>query len=271
MSHDFWLLLATLLYLGAAIVLYRSARRPEGKARSLSPVLGSAGLLCHGVAQYGHWFGSTAPDVSLVVVLSLCALVIVLTLLATVPSRSSLYDAGLVALPMAAAITLIEFFCPAQGPLLEPVGTGTAVHIISSVGAFSVLSIAGVYALFVAIIDHFLRHHHLNPLVRALPALDVLESLLIGLIAVGFALLTLSIGSGLLFVNDLFAQHLAHKTVLSILAWLLFGILLWGRWRFGWRGRTAVRLTLAGFVLLLLSYFGSKLVLETILGRNWQA
>ena len=137
--------------------------------------------------------------------------------------------------------------------------------------AFGLLSIAAVYALFAAIIDHFLRHHHLNPFVRALPALEVLEGLLFRLIGTGFIVLTVSLASGIMFINDIFAQHLVHKTILSITAWLVFGLLLWGRWKFGWRGRVAVRMTLAGIVLLLLSYFGSKLVLEVFLGRSWQS
>jgi ABC-type uncharacterized transport system permease subunit len=137
--------------------------------------------------------------------------------------------------------------------------------------SFGLLSIAGVYALFVFIIDHFLRRHHLSPLVRSLPPLEVLEDLLFKQIAAGFTLLTVSLGSGMMFINDIFAQHLVHKTLLSFLAWLVFGILLWGRWRYGWRGSLAVRLTLAGTLLLLVGYFGSKLVLENILGRSWQS
>ncbi|HKE93020.1 MAG TPA: cytochrome c biogenesis protein CcsA, partial [Povalibacter sp.] len=85
----------------------------------------------------------------------------------------------------------------------------------------------------------------------------------------GFAVLTLSLFSGFIFVQDLFAQNLSRKTILSCLAWIVFAILLFGRWRFGWRGRTAVRWTLSGFALLVLAYFGSKIVLESILGRHW--
>jgi ABC-type uncharacterized transport system permease subunit len=99
----------------------------------------------------------------------------------------------------------------------------------------------------------------------------MLEDLLFKLITAGFVLLTVSLGSGMVFIDDIFAQHLVHKTLLSILAWLVFAILLWGRWRYGWRGSVAVRLTLVGIVLLLLSYFGSKFVLENILGRSWQS
>jgi ABC-type uncharacterized transport system permease subunit len=121
----------------------------------------------------------------------------------------------------------------------------------------------------VAVIDHALRRHALSRLVRALPALDVLESLLFTLVGLGFALLTVSLLTGFLFVDNLFAQHLVHKTVLSIVAWLLFGTLLCGRLFWGWRGRTAVRLTIGGVMVLILAYFGSKLILETVLGRSW--
>ena len=94
-----------------------------------------------------------------------------------------------------------------------------------------------------------------------------MEQLLFQLIASGFTLLTLTILAGLLFIHDWFAQHLIHKTVLTIAAWLIFGGLLFGRWRYGWRGMRAVRLTLAGMALLLLAFFGSKFVLEHVLKR----
>ena len=71
----------------------------------------------------------------------------------------------------------------------------------------------------------------------------------------------------MIFLEDIFAQHLVHKTVLSLVAWCIFAILLWGRHVLGWRGNTAVKLTLAGFVVLMLAFFGSKLVLEVILQR----
>jgi ABC-type uncharacterized transport system permease subunit len=185
-------------------------------------------------------------------------------------SSSPLYDASIVALPLTIAVLILEWSTPSQRLLQESFSTGTSFHILSSILAFGLLSIAGVYALFVAIIDFFLRRHHLNPLVRSLPPLETLERLLFRLITMGFLLLTASLLTGFAFVDDLFAQHLAHKLVLSISAWLVFGLLLWGRWQYGWRGRQAVRLTLVGILLLLLAYFGTKFVLETILGRSWR-
>src|SRR3546814_4793747 len=95
-----------------------------------------------------------------------------------------------------------------------------------------------------------------------------MERLLFQLIGIGFVLLSLTLISGLWFIHDWLAQHLAHKTILSITAWLIFGTLLWGRVRHGWRGRVAIRWALAGYAMLFLAYFGSKLILEEILDRK---
>ena len=73
--------------------------------------------------------------------------------------------------------------------------------------------------------------------------------------------------TGFLFLENMFEQHIAHKTILSILAWLLFAVLLWGRWKFGWRGQMAIRWTLGGFAFLILAYLGSKFVQEILLNR----
>jgi ABC-type uncharacterized transport system permease subunit len=271
MAHDYPLIMAAVLYIVAAALLYNSIRNRADGQRNASFAFAIVGAVIHTAVQFVHWFGSGVPDVSLPHLLSLCALVIILLLLASTVTRRQLYAAGLIALPIAAGVLLLEWILPPHAIPLKDASTGTTVHLVSSVLAFGLLSIASVYALFVFVIDHFLRRHHLNPLVRSLPPLEVLEDLLFKQIAAGFTLLTVSLGSGVMFINDIFAQHLVHKTLLSFMAWLLFGILLWGRWRYGWRGSLAVRLTLAGIVLLLLSYFGSKLVLESILGRSWQS
>lgn len=100
---------------------------------------------------------------------------------------------------------------------------------------------------------------------KRIPPLQTMEKLLFDSIVAGFIGLTLALLSGFVFLQDLFAQHLAHKTVLSIIAWLVFATLLAGRFTLGWRGRTAIRWTLSGFISLMLAYFGSKLVYEFII------
>jgi ABC-type uncharacterized transport system permease subunit len=92
-----------------------------------------------------------------------------------------------------------------------------------------------------------------------------MEVLLFQFIGFGFLCLSASLLTGFLYLEDIFAQHLVHKTVLSIIGWVLLAILLFGRFRFGWRGKTAIRWTLSAFAFLMLAYFGSKLVLEFIL------
>jgi len=127
---------------------------------------------------------------------------------------------------------------------------------------------AAKQAVLLDVQDRHLRNRRPGGFIRALPPLEVMERLLFQMIATGFALLSAALLTGMLFLEDIFAQHLVHKTVLSIASWVIFGILLWGRWKFGWRGRTAIRWTLSGFVFLILAYFGSKMVLELILQRN---
>jgi len=135
------------------------------------------------------------------------------------------------------------------------------LHVVLSVLGAGLLTLAAVQAVTVALQDALLHGKSASRLVQALPPLQTMERALFVLIALGFFLLSLSLLSGLLFVDDLMARHLAEKTVLSVVAWTLFGGLLWGRWRWGWRGRTAVRWTLGGYGALILAYFGTKLLL----------
>lgn len=137
-------------------------------------------------------------------------------------------------------------------------------HVLLSLLAYSLLSIAALQAVLLHWQERALRRHQ-RGLLMALPALQTMESMLFELIAVGFVLLCLAIGTGFFVLDDWFAQHVAHKTIFTLMAWLVFACLLAGRhWR-GWRGRTAVRFTLIGFALLLVGFIGSKFVLELLL------
>src|SRR5271155_435192 len=150
-----------------------------------------------------------------------------------------------------------------------PAGWELPAHILLSMGAAALLFAAAVTALLLVFLDRRLRARRIPNPPNVLPALDALEKVMFRLIGGGFVLLTLALLTGFIFVTNLFAQHLVHKTTLSLIAWVLFGVLLIGRIRYGWRGRSAVRWTLIGFAVLVLSYFGSKFVLEYLLGRHW--
>lgn len=157
----------------------------------------------------------------------------------------------------------------ARGFALKQHSWELAAHIVLSTTAYALLTVAAAMAIALALLDRRLRRREPLGWLSILPSVEALEVGTFQALGAGFAILTLALFSGFIFVQDLFAQDLSRKTILSCLSWIVFAILLFGRWRFGWRGRTAVRWTLSGFALLGLAYFGSKLVLESILGRHW--
>ena len=148
-------------------------------------------------------------------------------------------------------------------------GWELTAHILLSMAAAALLFAAAVTAILLVILDRRLRTRRIADLSSALPPLDALEKIMFRLVAAGFGLLTLALITGFVFVTNLFTQNLVQKTALSLIAWALFGVLLIGRIRFGWRGRSAVQWTLSGFGVLAVAYFGVKFVLEDVLGRHW--
>lgn len=144
-----------------------------------------------------------------------------------------------------------------------------ALHIVLSMLAYGLLTIAAIQGAVLALQDRLLKNHERRHWLKQLPPLETMEQTLFLFMGGGFFMLSLALLSGLLFVEDLFAQHLVHKTALSIFAWAVFGTLIWGRWKFGWRGKIAIRWTIGGYSALLLAYFGSKWVLEVVLGTGW--
>lgn len=169
----------------------------------------------------------------------------------------------------AAGVAAVAGLATDSGNAVERQNWEIGAHIVLSSIAYAVLSIAVVLAIALALLDRRLRRRRPLGWLAVLPSVEALEKGAFHALIAGFSVLTLALFSGFIFVEDLFGQHLIHKTVLSCLAWLVFATLLFGRWRFGWRGRMATGWTLSGFALLALAYFGSKIVLETILGRHW--
>lgn len=181
--------------------------------------------------------------------------------------RMPVENLGLAVFPMAALALALEMLLPSQHFLPEGASATLRLHVLMSIVAYSMLSVAALQAILLAVQDKHLRNHHPGGFVRMLPPLQTMEYLLFRMIGLGFVVMSMSLISGFLYLDDMFAQHLVHKTVLSMIAWLFFAVLLWGRWKFGWRGKRAIRVTLSGFGSLLLAYLGSKLVLELVLGR----
>ena len=241
----------------------RDGRRPP---RMLGILFGLMGAILHAMVLYQGMVVTGGLNLGFFHAFSLAAWTVVLLLLLS-SLRKPVENLGIVLLPIAALTLLLALRYPAVHLLPAGAAMGLKMHVILSLLAYSVLAMACVQAILLAVQDRHLRHHHPGGFVRMLPPLQTMESLLFEMIAAGYLLLSAALVSGFLFLQDMFAQQLVHKTVLSMVAWVAFGTLLWGRFRFGWRGRTAIRWTISGFVFLLLAYFGSKAVLELILNR----
>lgn len=193
---------------------------------------------------------------------------IIALLLLLVSLRNPIAKLGVAIFPLAGLMLVLTLvYTNTEQPIFTD-GWQMNTHIFSSIIAFSLLAIAALQAIFLSIQNQQLRKHPPRKIILSLPALQTIESLLFQLISAGVIFLTVSLITGFIFIENVFAQHLVHKTLLSIVAWLVFSTLLYGRSRYGWRGQTAIQWTLIGFTSLLLAYFGSKFVLELILQKT---
>lgn len=175
---------------------------------------------------------------------------------------------NLIGIPVAATGLILGFAFTQPAKITVQNFLGLDIHIILSLSAYAVLLMATIQAVILRFQDRELKKKQKRRVwVNLLPSYQDMESLLFDMLMTGFILLTLALSFGFFTIDNFFAQHLAHKTVFSIISWLVYGALLIGHWKFGWRGQKAVRFTLIGFGLLALGFIGSKFVLEMILVR----
>jgi len=214
---------------------------------------GFSAVVLHAHILYKSLFGLSGFQFGFFDASSSVAMVIgLLVLLMSIKRRTEIL--AIVMLPISAITLLIQSFY-----------SSTYMLPYDAPIAYSLLGLAACMSILLSLQNKMLHNHHPGGLMKKLPPLQVMEKLLFDFILAGFLGLTLALLSGFIFLEDLFAQHLVHKTILSIIAWLVFATLLIGRFTIGWRGRTAIRWTLSGFVSLMLAYFGSKFVFEFII------
>ncbi|MET0581241.1 MAG: cytochrome c biogenesis protein CcsA [Pseudoxanthomonas sp.] len=256
---------AIVLYLLATGLLLRAVAQDQ-VARSrgwLWPALGAVPL--HGAYHLlVAWRTPGGPDMHFFAALSLVGLGMA-GMTTLVGAQGRMAGLGVLSFPLAALLLFVYHAYghePARG-----LDWRLQLHAWLALLAYATLAIAALLAVMLWAQERALRRREFHAWLRALPPLTELEELLFRTITVGFILLTATLLTGLLFVENLLAQHLVNKTVLSVLSWLAFGALLIGRWRYGWRGNKAVRWTLVAMSLLLLAFFGSKFVLELVLGH----
>jgi ABC-type uncharacterized transport system permease subunit len=249
-------LLTIILYL-LVVIFYNK--------KSIILILGGFAISLHAILLYQSIVTPSGLNFGFFNAASMMVWMIALLLLTTIKHRVE--NLILVIFPIAAITIGVETYFHTEYILAPNQALGVSFHILSSIIAYSLLNISALQAIFLAFQDYQLRHKHPISVIKALPPLQVMEKLLYQIIALGFIWLSLSLITGVVFIDNLFAQHLVHKTILSVIAWSVFAILLWGHFSYGWRGKTTIRWTLTGFAVLMLGYFGSKLVLELILHR----
>lgn len=263
----------TILFLyiisGLAFVLSRlQAFAPRSKpALTVAFIAGFVGLAWHArtlwsLTGFGDGFSLSIGNTASLIGLQLALIALVAGMQMTLRGLAG----GLLLLAGAAA-TLTG---------LGPARTGNPalswqieLHVLISLFAYGLLTVGAIVALFALIQEKRLHAGQLSSINQLFSPLETTEQMLFGVTAAGFLLLLLAVSSGFALFDNLFAQHLVHKTVLSLLALLMFGVLLVGRQFAGWRGKRAVYLYLWGFGILCLAYFGSRYILEEILGRSW--
>ncbi|MCX4188563.1 cytochrome C assembly family protein [Methylophaga sp. OBS4] len=255
--------LAFLLYLSSSVILIRRFVQKDQAAVSTSIPVGILiimALLFHATDIFFTMKSAGGWNLGLFTTFSLTTWLMALIAL-LIGARMPNAHPGIVIYPLVALSLILKVGLPSSEPpsLSDP---ALEWHVLLSLAAYSLFMLAAIQAIILAVQEKQLRQRHAAGLMRKLPPLQSMEAGLFQLIITGFALLTMGLVTGLMFVEDLFAQHLVHKTILSIIAWCVFAALLWGRFRHGWRGKTAVKWTLVGFSFLVFAYMGSKFVLE---------
>lgn len=259
--------LSIALYTIAWSLRIRGIRRRAPTPNKLFAALIGAALIAHGIGVYQQMVTINGYDFGIAKISSLFFWVANFLVLAS-SLRKPLHNLFLITLPISVAALLFSLYSTDQeNTIVTNLTADIAIHIFISILAYSTMIVATVQTLLLAFQNHQLRHKHPAGLVRILPPLQTMETLLFELLWVGEILLTLVIITGLFHINSIAGQHLAHKIVFTAIAWLIYAILLWGRHFLGWRGNAAIRWSLAGFASLVLAYLGTQLVLQMILDR----
>ena len=260
-------LAAIVLYLAASFrIASPSARHAVVWAdkRSQGIALLVAAAIAHAFLLYGTILAGDGLDLGIFNTASLAGWVIGASLLLIMCWRP-IDSLAVVIFPAVAVMTGLAVWFPHSRILPADTPFGLQLHIVLSIIAYGLFAIATVQAIYLGVADYKLRHH--KPILDFLPPLPTMENVLFQLTGFAFVLLTASLALGVIYVGDIRAQHLSHKIVFSILAWGVFAALLIGHWRFAWRGMRAIKFVIAGFALLALGFFGTKVVLELILQR----
>lgn len=234
---------------------------------AITSLIGLLALISHGLLIWQTVHDDGGFNLGFFQISVLISWLIVLLLLA-LNLRKPVQSLFLAIYPLAGLTIITVLIIHAPPRFVSDDNFGMLSHVALSITAYSLFTLAAVQAVLLYFQNRQLKHNYNSLLVRNLPPLQTMESLLFEMVWAGVVMLVLAIVTGALFVDDLFAQDLAHKTLFSLMSLAVFVALLIGRYTKGWRGITASRWTLAGCALLMLAFYGSKFVLELVFQRG---
>ncbi len=262
----FAFLLASLAYILVSVYLGWALTQDKPVRKGIGLGLLMVGMVAHALLLYPYVVTLYGLNFNLFNVISLISLFFLFFYVLFSLYRP-IISLGILAAPTALLGMTIGYIGRAPYQPIINISAGLEAHILLSFAAYCVLLMAAIQALFLRLQIRELKHHTIHRFwVNKLPSLQSMEGLLFDMLLVGFVLLSIALGMGFIYVDDLMAQHIVHKTVFSLLSWLLFGTLLVGNWRAGWRGKRAANITIYAFILLAIGFVGSKFVLELLLG-----
>lgn len=266
---------SSLLYAGLGFHFWRTRWHHKGLSTHTLTMLGwerfaiLAAVSVQGLGLYDGIFSNDGMRFSFSFALSLMLwLAVVIYWLESFRARMD----GLqpLVLPLAAVCAALPPLFPQVHVIGHAAAWGFKLHFLTAMLAYGVFTLSAMHAIFMGIVERSLHQRADSGFRFAnLPPLLAMEALLFRMIGIAFSLLTVALASGIMFSEEIFSKPLVldHKTLFAFFSWGIFAALLIGRRAYGWRGRIALRWTLAGFLVLMLAYVGSRFVSEFILGR----
>ena len=266
MSANYLGYLAAILYLLSALSILQK-QLTENK-KGLSVVISSnakyLAIVCHAINLFLIVHTQDGTNLSIFNSASIVALIIS-TIIVLGSRLGSITTTALVAFPLSSIFIIVSINYPLENSFTSD-NIGIKMHIVLSFLAYSFFSVAIIQAFFLLITEYRLKTH--RPIMNLLPPLRLIEDLMFFSTTVAFILLTGGLFIGIISIDNIFEQHLTHKIFFSMLAWLIFLFLLIGRIKYQLRGKKAAYLMIGGFILLATGFFGSKFVLEILLGKS---
>ena len=265
MSANYLGYLAALLYIVSALFILQSQLTENNKKLLIYTFnnLKYLAIICHAIGIY--LIANTNDGANLSIFNSASIVTLIISIIIILGSHlKTIATTALVAFPLSSIFIILSINYPLEDSFTTD-NLGIKIHIVFSLLAYSFFSVAIIQAFFLLITEHRLKTH--RPIMNLLPPLRLIENLMFSSTTVAFTLLTGGLFIGIISIDNIFEQNLTHKIFFSALAWFIFLFLLIGRMRYQLRGKKAVYLVIGGFILLATGFFGSKFVLEILLGR----